>query len=90
MKIHNLFRNPKYDHLRQRYVGETVEMVSMDDPAPIEKGDFGEVMAVDDAGQLIVNWNSNRALNVNLGAGDVVRIIANPQSLYKETMNAAN
>ena len=78
MDLNNPFTKAEFEPRRNKYVGKVVEMVSMeDDPHPIEAGDYGEVVAVDDFGQLIVRWQSGRSLNVNLEAGDEVKIISN-------------
>ena len=51
--------------LRQRYPrGTKVELLSMDDPQAPPMGTMGEVMGVDDAGQLLVRWETGSSLSL--------------------------
>lgn len=71
-------RFPSKDELenyRREYpVGCRVELVSMDDPQAPPIGTKGTVHGVDDAGSLLVRWDTGSGLNVILGV-DVVRKI---------------
>ena len=54
--------------LRERYPhGTRVELLSMDDPQAPPTGTRGEVMGVDDAGQLLVRWETGSSLSLILG-----------------------
>ena len=51
--------------LRERYPhGTRVELLSMDDPQAPPTGTRGEVMGVDDAGQLLVRWETGSSLSL--------------------------
>ncbi len=44
-------------------VGDRIRMTeTMDDPQPIEAGDEGEVVKIDDADQIHMKWDSGRTL----------------------------
>ena len=61
--------------LRERYPGGTlVELLSMDDPQAPPTGTRGEVMGVDDAGQLLVRWATGSSLSLIPGV-DSFRIV---------------
>ena len=62
--------------LRKQYPnGTRVELISMDDPQAPPEGTLGTVIAVDDTGSLIVNWDNGSGLNVIYGV-DKVRIVS--------------
>ena len=51
--------------LRERYPhGTKVELLSMDDPQAPPTGTMGEVMGVDDAGQILVRWETGSSLSL--------------------------
>ena len=51
--------------LRKRYPnGAKVELLGMDDPQAPPMGTMGEVMGVDDAGQLLVRWETGSSLSL--------------------------
>ena len=51
--------------LREWYPhGTRVELLSMDDPQAPPTGTRGEVMGVDDAGQLLVRWETGSSLSL--------------------------
>lgn len=54
------------DRLRQRYpAGTRIECLFMNDPySPITAGEFGTVIGVDDAGDLLMRWDSGRSLKL--------------------------
>ena len=61
--------------LRQRYPrGTRVELLCMDDPQAPPMGTRGEVMGVDDAGQLLVRWETGSSLSLIPGI-DSFRIV---------------
>lgn len=65
----------KTESYRRKYPAVCrVELVSMDDPQAPPIGTRGTVQGVDDAGNLLVQWDNGSGLNVDLGV-DVVRII---------------
>lgn len=51
--------------LRQRYPrGTKVELLDMDDPQAPQTGTMGEILGVDDAGQLLVRWETGSSLSL--------------------------
>ena len=61
--------------LRQRYPhGTRVELLSMDDPQAPPAGTMGEVLGVDDAGQLLVRWETGSSLSL-IPSVDSFRIV---------------
>ena len=51
--------------LRERYPhGTRVELLAMDDPQVPPMGTRGEVMGIDDAGQLLVRWETGSSLSL--------------------------
>ena len=51
--------------LRQRYPrGTRVELLEMDDPQAPPMGTRGEVIGVDDAGQILVRWETGSSLSL--------------------------
>jgi len=63
------------DRLRKEYPAETrVELVKMDDPQAPPEGTKGTVTCVDDAGDILVDWDNGSGLNVVYGE-DVIRKI---------------
>ena len=60
--------------LRERYPrGTRVELLGMDDPQAPPTGTMGEVMGVDDAGQILVRWETGSSLSLIPGV-DFFRI----------------
>ena len=47
--------------------GTRVELLGMDDPQAPPTGTMGEVMGVDDAGQLLVRWETGSSLSLISG-----------------------
>ena len=61
--------------LRERYPhGTRVELLGMDDPQAPPKGSMGEILGVDDAGQLLVRWETGSSLSLISGV-DSFRIV---------------
>ena len=61
--------------LRERYPrGTRVELLCMDDPQAPPTGTMGEVIGVDDAGQLLVQWETGSSLSLIPGV-DSFRIV---------------
>ena len=61
--------------LRGQYPGGTrVELLGMDDPQAPPTGTMGEVMGVDDAGQILVRWETGSSLSLISGV-DSFRIV---------------
>ena len=61
--------------LQERYSsGTRVELLSMDDPQAPPTGTRGEVIGVDDAGQLLVRWETGSSLSLIPGV-DSFRIV---------------
>ena len=60
--------------LRERYPrGTRVELLCMDDPQAPPMGTRGEILGVDDAGQLLVRWETGSSLSLIPGV-DFFRI----------------
>lgn len=70
------FPNKKQlENYRRKYPkGCRVRLVSMDDIQAPPKGTMGTVQGVDDAGSLLVQWDSGSSLNVVLGVDKVRKI----------------
>ena len=61
--------------LRRMYpAGTTVELISMEDAQAPPHGTLGEVQGVDDAGQILVHWQTGFSLNLLPGI-DSFRIV---------------
>ena len=61
--------------LRGQYPGGTrVELLGMDDPQAPPTGTMGEVIGVDDAGQILVRWETSSSLSLIPGV-DSFRIV---------------
>ncbi len=61
--------------LRERYPrGTRVELLGMDDPQAPPPRTMGEVMGVDDAGQILVRWETGSSLSLIPGV-DFFRIV---------------
>ena len=61
--------------LRERYPhGTKVELLAMDDPQALPMGTMGEILGVDDAGQLLVRWETGSSLSLIPGV-DFFRIV---------------
>ena len=61
--------------LRERYPrGTRVELLAMDDPQAPPTGTMGEILGVDDAGQLLVRWETGSSLSLISGV-DSFRIV---------------
>ena len=51
--------------LRERYPrGTKVELLAMDDPKAPPTGTMGEILGVDDAGQILVRWETGSSLSL--------------------------
>ena len=62
------------ERLRREYPeGTREELLCMDDVQAPPVGTKGTVLAVDDAGSLIVRWDNGSGLNVVFDGGDRVR-----------------
>ena len=61
--------------LRERYPrGTRVELLGMDDPQAPPMGTRGEILVVDDAGQILVRWETGSSLSLISGV-DSFRIV---------------
>ena len=67
------------EQIKARYTkGMRIEMIFMDDPHAPPAGTRGEIITVDDLGDLVVAWDNGSGLNVVPGV-DQVRIITDEQ-----------
>ena len=70
--------NETVQKLRRNYpVGCRVELVRMDDRQAPPPGTMGTVRGVDDAGSIMVDWDSGSGLSVVYGI-DVCRKVSDP------------
>ena len=59
--------------------GTRVRLAGMaDEPCPVEPGTCGTVLAVDDAGQLLMQWDNGRSLSLLPGV-DSFEVLERPQ-----------
>lgn len=85
--MNNFLLREQVAHIRQKYPpGTRIELLNMpNDPHPIPPGTRGEVMAVDDAGQLIVKWRNGRSLSLIPGV-DSFRKLTQQEIAQEQTM----
>lgn len=51
--------------IKRRYPpGTRIRLIDMDDPQAVPPGTEGEVLRVDDAGQLMMKWDNGRSLSL--------------------------
>lgn len=63
------------ERLRKRYPsGTVVELISMEDPQAPPPGTLGTIWGVDDAGNILVRWQSGSSLSLLPGV-DVFRVV---------------
>lgn len=63
------------EKLRQEYpVGTIIKLIRMDDPyTKILSGTFGAVRGVDDAGHILMSWETGSTLSLIVGEDDYVK-----------------
>lgn len=63
---HGFPSRQQVEEMRRRYVrGLRVRLISMDDPyAKLKPGDKGTVIGVDDAGQILTQWDCGSSLSL--------------------------
>ena len=67
--------------LRQKYPkGTMVQLLLMEDAQAPPPGTLGEVQGVDDAGQILVHWQTGSSLNLLPGV-DIFRILREEELL---------
>lgn len=55
----------RIEMLRKRYpAGTKIELIAMDDIQAPPVGTIGEIVAVDDAGQLVMHWQNGSGLSL--------------------------
>ena len=53
------------EKLRAKYPkGTKIRLIHMNDPQPVPSGTIGEVVLVDDAGNIHLNWQNGRSLAI--------------------------
>ena len=59
-------RTEEVEALRERYPkGTRIELIDMpDDPYPVKPGTLGTCLGVDDAGQLLMSWDTAGSLSL--------------------------
>ena len=64
--MNGFLRPEQVERIRQQYpAGTRICCDNMpDDPQPIEPGTLGEVIGVDDAGQVMTKWDNGRSLSL--------------------------
>lgn len=63
------------ERLRKEYpAGCTIELVRMDDPQAPSEGTRGRVEGVDDAGQIMVAWETGSSLSAIYGVDEFRKI----------------
>lgn len=63
------------ERIRAQYPpGTRVKLVQMSDEHAPPPGTIGEVIAVDDAGQLLMKWQNGSSLSIIIGVDVVARI----------------
>ncbi len=62
----NFLSRAQVERIRQQYPpGTEVELIAMpEDPHPVTPGTRGKVLAVDDAGQLVMKWSNGSGLSL--------------------------
>ena len=69
-----MYNRRKVEMMKERYPkGTRICLDSMEnDPQPIPSGTKGTVIAVDDAGQLLMKWDNGRSLSLIPGEWTIV------------------
>ena len=81
----NFLSRAQVERIRQQYPpGTEVELIAMpEDPHPVPPGTRGKVLAVDDAGQLVMKWNNGSSLSLIPG---VDRFRTVPEQEFKQNL----
>ncbi len=67
-------------HYREMYpVGTLIQLDHMDDPYPVPAGTVGEVVSVDDGGNVQVRWQNGSTLAV-IPEADQFHVVENEQT----------
>lgn len=82
-----MYDKKRVERLKQRYPkGTRICLDSMEnDPRPIPSGTKGTVIAVDDAGQVLMKWDNGRSLSLIPGVDSFYTI--QPSEEIEETEN---
>ena len=80
-----MYNRRKVEMMKERYPkGTRICLDSMEtDPQPIPSGTKGTVIAVDDAGQLLMKWDNGRSLSLIPGE-DIFHVIQQEENLSEE------
>ena len=80
-----MYNRRKVEMMKERYPeGTRICLDSMEnDPQPIPPGTKGTVIAVDDAGQLLMKWDNGRSLSLIPGE-DQFHVIQQEENLSEE------
>lgn len=72
---HKRWTSNDIERLRQAFpAGSRVKLVSMDDPQAPPAGTLGTVWGVDDAGDILVSWDTGSSLSVIYGVDRIVKV----------------
>lgn len=72
----NFLSQTQVERIRQQYPpGTEVELLAMpEDPHPVLPGTRGEVIMVDDAGQLVMKWSNGSSLSLIPGVDQFCKV----------------
>lgn len=55
----------QFNNLKIKYpIGSYIQLINMKDNLPVPPGTKGEILNIDDSGNLLVKWENNRTLRL--------------------------